>query len=41
MSVIKEPQISEVNKSLKPYVKIKFIPDYQRFGIDGLDDNHY
>lgn len=33
-----KPEITSTNKD-KPYTKITFIPDYQRFGLEGLTDD--
>lgn len=33
---LEPPQITKVPKSSKPYTKVSFRPDYQRFGIRGL-----
>lgn len=34
-----EPEISHTTNSVKPYTKITFNPDYERFGVDGLSDD--
>lgn len=34
-----KPIITDVGKSVAPYTKISFIPDYERFGINGLTDD--
>lgn len=39
MSVIKAPLIEKYSK--KSYTTIRFLPDYQRFGIPGLPDDMY
>ena len=36
LDVIEPPTITKVSKSSKPYTKVIFKPDYQRFGIPGL-----
>mgnify|MGYP003963753061 FL=1 len=36
LDVIEPPTITKVSKSSKPYTKVLFKPDYQRFGIPGL-----
>jgi len=34
-----EPIITNLKGKIHSYVKIKFIPDYKRFGVDGLTDD--
>ena len=36
LNVIEPPTITKVSKTSKPYTKVVFKPDYQRFGIPGL-----
>jgi DNA topoisomerase II len=39
MSKIGEPKVSNVSKDTEPYTKITYLPDYERFGMDGLSDD--
>lgn len=39
MSVAKQPLIEKYTK--KPYTKVTFMPDYQRFGLEGLPQDMY
>lgn len=39
MSVIRQPNIEKYTK--KPYTRIRFHPDYARFGLSGLTDDMY
>lgn len=34
-----EPEITDVNESIKPYTKITFKPDFERFGLTELSDD--
>ena len=33
--------VTNVNKTSKSYIKVKFYPDVKRFGIDDLNNDHY
>lgn len=39
MSIIEKPEIKACSK--KPYTLFRFLPDYERFGMKGLDDAMY
>jgi DNA topoisomerase-2 len=39
MKVVGKPIITSYSKT--PYTKIRFLPDYKRFGLDGLTDDIY
>ena len=39
MYKIDKAEISNTSKSDKPYTKITFIPDYEKFGLEGLTDD--
>jgi DNA topoisomerase-2 len=34
-----EPKITSINKTDKPYTKITFLPDYEKFGLKGLSND--
>ena len=40
MSVTEKPKITKFNSG-NNYVKIKFYPDLEKFGMNKLDKNHY
>ena len=39
MTIVGKPSIHKYSKS--PYTKIRFLPDYKRFGLDGMTDDMY
>ena len=39
---VSKAKVTDVTaKTIKPYIKITFYPDFQRFGIENLDNDHY
>lgn len=40
LDILGKPKITKASKA-KPYVKISFLPDYQRFGMDSLTDDMF
>jgi DNA topoisomerase-2 len=42
MSVVGKAKVTDVTaKTIKPYIKVTFYPDFKRFGIDNLNNDHY
>ena len=41
MTKKEEPKIKPAKAGAKPFTTIKFLPDYKRFGLDGLTDDLY
>ena len=42
MEKIGIPSVTDIkDKSIKPYIKIIFYPDFKRFGIENLNNDHY
>lgn len=39
MFKIHKPKVVKVDKKEKPYTKITFIPDFEKFGVEGLSDD--
>jgi DNA topoisomerase-2 len=40
LDILEKPKITKAAKS-KPYVKISFLPDYERFGAEGITDDMF
>ena len=40
LDILEKPKITKAT-SAKPYVKISFLPDYERFGSDGITDDMF
>ena len=40
LDILEEPKITKAAK-VKPYVKISFLPDYKRFGMEGITDDMF
>ena len=40
LSVIEKPKITKCSKA-KPYTKVTWLPDYERFGLSGITDDIY
>jgi DNA topoisomerase-2 len=40
LDILEKPKITKASKS-KPYVKIEFLPDYERFGMSGITDDMF
>jgi len=41
LDILGTPKITKVTKATKPYVKISFLPDYARFGVEGITDDMF
>jgi DNA topoisomerase-2 len=41
LDILEKPKITKTTKSDKPYVKISFLPDYARFGCEGITDDMF
>jgi DNA topoisomerase-2 len=39
LSVIEEPIITKVSAKVKPYTKVSWLLDYERFGVEGLSED--
>jgi len=40
LDILEKPKITKASKA-KPYVKISFLPDYERFGAEGITDDMF
>ena len=40
LDILGKPKITKASKA-KPYVKISFLPDYKRFGLEGITDDMF
>ena len=40
LDIIEKPKITKASKA-KPFVKISFLPDYERFGMEGITDDMF